>query len=179
MKKTPTNSSNITGMQNEDIFASLGRILSRKGYIIKAKKRLIAKEPLIFSSGDEVEVDFYFQGKPAAPKGMAISAKYQEVGGSADSKVFYEMHVIKNCTPCPSYLLVRGEHWLSKIRARARAWLISQVDGKQLRGVFFTVDDLFRWAGDLPDCTGFDSNRNPQRPLPLMPLSDMEQQGLF
>lgn len=178
MKKTPTNSANITGLQNEDVFATLTKILKRKGYITVPKKRIVAKEPPIFSSGDEVELDFYFEGKPVAPKGMAISAKYQESGGSVDSKVFYEMHVIKKCTPCPSYLLVRGEHWLSKARARARAWLSNEVDGKQLRGVFFTVDDLYKWASSLPDCTGVDSFKNPQRVLSL-PLPEMEQTELF
>jgi hypothetical protein len=156
MRKTLTNSANITGFQNEDIFATLGRILSRKDYLVTTQKSLAAKESPIFSSGEILRVDFYFEGKPAAPNGLAVSAKYQEQDGSADSKVYYEVeYVIKRCMPVPTILLVRGPHWLGEPRKKARNWLTNQVDYKRLREVFYSVDDLYQWASNLPDCTGF------------------------
>lgn len=180
MKKTPTNSANITGFQNEDMFATLGRILSRKGYLVTMQKRLTTKELPIFSTGKELLVDFYFEGKPAAPKGIAFSAKYQEVEGSADTKVYYEVdYIIKRCLKIPCILIVRGDHWLSEQRERARIWLKRQVDGKRLKEVFFSVDDLYQWASNLPDCTGFESNDGQIKPFPILPLSPMEQSELF
>lgn len=180
MKKTPTNSANIGGLQNEDIAATLVRILKRKGYLVAEQKVVKAKELPIFSSGDTLRLDFYFEGKPEASHGMAISVKYQETEGTADSKVYYEInHNIKHCMPCPCVLVLRGDHWLSKVRTRAREWALAQRDGKHLKEVFFSVDDLYKWASNLRDCTGFDSNGGtPGRTLPL-PLPEMEQQGLF
>lgn len=180
MKKTPTNSANIGGFQNEDIFATLKRIVERKGYLAHTQKWITAKEPPIFSSGDKLRVDFYFVGKPVAPRGFAISAKYQEVEGTTDSKVYYEVdYLIKRCIPMPCGLLLRGEFWLSESRRRAREWVLSQKDNKHLREVFFSVDDLIAWASNLPDCTGFDPSTTPGRtpPLPFPPA--MEQGGLF
>lgn len=177
MRKTLTNSANITGFQNEDIFATLSKILTRKGYLVTTQKDLTARESPIFSAGDGLRIDFYFEGKPAAPSGLAISAKYQEVDGTADSKVYYEVdYLIKRCMPVPTILLVRGKHWLGKNREKARIWLTDQIDNKRLRGVFYSVDDLFQWASNLPDCTGFVTINGHARPL-LLP--GMEQKELL
>jgi hypothetical protein len=179
MRKTPTNSANIGGLQNEDIFATLKRIFERKGYLTHTQKWVDAKESPIFSSGDRLRLDFYFEGKPVAPKGFAISAKYQEVEGTTDSKVYYEVdYLIKRCIPMPCALVIRGEYWLSHSRARARRWILAQKDNKHLKEVFFSVDDLYKWASGLPDCTGFDSNGSPGRAIPL-PIPPMEQTELF
>lgn len=177
MRKTLTNSSNITGLENEDIFATLSRILRRKGYLVVTQKILTPRKPMIFSSGNTICVDFYFEGKPAAPNGFAVSAKYQESGGSADTKVYYEVvWAIKECTPVPSVLLVRGDHWLSDARERARIWLKSQIDRRWLKDVFFSVDNLYQWASNFPECTGFDYGNGHARPLPL---PGMEQKELL
>ena len=127
MIKTQTNTSNINGFQNEDIFAMLGQMLQRKGYLTAVQHRLVSKNPPIFSMGNEIRADFYFEGKPAAPNGFVISAKYQEIEGTADSKVYYEVDwIIKKCLPCPAVLLVRGDHWVGYSRQRAREWLESR-----------------------------------------------------
>lgn len=179
MRKIPTNSANITGLQNEDIFATLTRILRRKGYLVTTQKDLTARESPIFAAGKHLRLDFYFEGKPAAPNGLAIEAKYQEVDGTADSKVYYEVdYLIKRCIPVPCVLLVRGEHWLSEKRTRARTWLTDQIDKKHLREVFYSVDNLYQWASNLPDCTGFPPNNGNGHPRPT-PLPGMEQKELL
>lgn len=180
MKRTLTNSANITGLQNEDVFATLSRILARrKGYLVATQKDLAPRKLPIFSSGNILKADFYFEGKPFAPHGFVISAKYQEVGGTADSKVYYEVDwIIKKCMPVPSILLVRGEHWLSEPRERARIWLKEQIDQRWLRDVFFSVDELYTWAGNLPDCTGFTNNIGPNN-SPSMPMVDLLHQSTF
>lgn len=179
MRKTPTNSANITGLQNEDIFATLGKILRRKEYLVTTQKVLVAKESPIFSLGSNLRVDFYFEGKPAAPNGLAISAKYQEIDGTTDSKVYYEVdYLIKRCMPVPTILLVRGPHWLSDNREKARIWLTGQIDNKRLRDVFYSVDDLFQWASNLPDCNGFPSGGNGGHPRPAL-LPGMGQKELL
>lgn len=177
MKKTLTNSANISGFQNEDVFPMLSRILKRKGYLIAEQKNLDAKAPPIFSVNNTIRADFYFEGKPIAPSGFVVSTKYQENDGTADSKVYYEVeYVIKQALPCPAVLLVRGDHWLGNSRQRARKWLENQVDGKRLRGVFFSVDDLVTWASGLPECTGFVYKNGHARPEVL---PGMEQVELF
>lgn len=178
MRKTLTNSANIGGLQNEDIFATLSQMLKRKGYLVATQKIIEAKEAPIFSTGNRLRLDFYFEGKPAAPLGMAVSAKYQEVDGTADKAVYYEVvHVIKRCMPVPCVLLVRGDHWLSKGRAEARGWLLEQKDSRHLREVFFSVDDFYKWAGSLPDCTGVNFNNG--QPNLQLPFTPMEQRELF
>lgn len=175
MRKTPTNSANLTGLQNEDIFATLSKILRRKDYLVTTQKILVAKESPIFSLGNNLRVDFYFEGKPAALNGLAISAKYQEIDGTTDSKVYYEVdYLIKRCMPVPTILLVRGPHWLSDNREKARIWLTDQIDGKRLRNVFFSVDDLYQWASNLPDCTGFVTASGHVRPLPLPGMGQLD-----
>lgn len=175
MRKTPTNSANLTGLQNEDIFATLSKILRRKDYLVTTQKILVAKESPIFSLGNNLRVDFYFEGKPAAPNGLAISAKYQEIDGTTDSKVYYEVdYLIKRCMPVPTILLVRGPHWLSDNREKARIWLTDQIDGKRLRNVFFSVDDLYQWASNLLDCTGFVTASGHVRPLPLPGMGQLD-----
>lgn len=178
MKKTQTNAANISGLQNEDIFATLSKILAiRKGYLVAGQKELVSRVPPIFSAGKIIKADFYFEGKPFAPNGFVISAKYQEVEGTADSKVYYEVDwVIKRCIPVPTILLVRGEHWLSDNRERARIWLKEQIDHKWLKDVFFSVDELYQWASNLPDCTGFTKADKVTTPK-SMPMVDLLQQG--
>lgn len=179
MRKIPT-TAKITGMQNEDLFASLSRILHRKSYLVATQKILTPRKSPIFSSGNTICVDFYFEGKPAAPGGLAISAKYQEIGGTADEKVYYEVEwIIKQCCPVPCILLVRGEHWLSDRRERARKWLKDQIDYKQLKNVFFSADALYQWASDLPDCTGFVYKKNGTARQITLPDTNLEQKGLF
>lgn len=167
MLVTPTNKANYSGFDAESFLTFIGGLLHTKGYLSRKQKTLFCNGNLpIFTNGNKIKTDFYFQGNPVAPNGIAISVKHQDSPGSTEEKLYYEiLWLIKHCYPIPVCVMATGIHWNSPQRIRAREWMISQIDGVKLINVFFSFDDVYEWIRQLPDCTGFNNKSRSQTRL--------------
>lgn len=84
--------------------------------------------------------DFWVQGAPGQPRGLAIEVKWQQSTGSVDEKFPYLALNIQQCYPCPALVIADG----GGQRPGALQWLRGQVAGNLL--AVFTLAEFLAWA---------------------------------
>ncbi len=130
------------------------------GYTVSAQYTLqphqLSEKPLF---SDSIIVDIFVQGMrlPGIDSfnGLVVSVKSQDVGGTAEQKVYYEVdYVLNTCCSIPSILILVGDWWTSGKRNRFIEWANAQRTSGRLSFVFVGFDDFFSFLSKYTDIDG-------------------------
>jgi hypothetical protein len=106
------------------------------------ERLFVAQYPIARSVYDlPLFADFWLDGAPSFPNGLAIEVKWQQSSGSVDEKFPYLVLNIKTRYPCPAIVIADG----GGQRPGALNWLREQVDNQSLLAVA-SLAEFLAWA---------------------------------
>lgn len=105
-------------------------------------KRIFITQHLIARSiyDSPLMTDFWLDGVPSFPNGLALEVKWQQSTGSVDEKFPYLVLNIKTCYPCPAIIIADG----GGQRPGALQWLRGQTDPSLL--AVLSLSEFVAWA---------------------------------
>jgi hypothetical protein len=157
----PSNqTANSSGKQTEQIIEAACNVLRDKGYIVAPQHPYNGKV-----------LDLFIRGIDQYPHGLAISIKNQDVAGTADHKLLYEVDVLDTDIRVPAILLLSGDGFDKRVVNRVK--LRTQ---ERYRSVtIMRMDEFFAMLKRLPKC----KDKNAQTRFEPIPQGDYQQETLL
>lgn len=131
---------NSSGKETEEAIEAICKSLQRKGYIV------VRQYPI----GDK-KIDIFVRGIKEYPDGLIISVKNQDVAGTAEQKLLYEIDVLHtDMGGKPSILLLVGNGFSQKVIDRIE--MRRKTHYRRVVHMFRGIDEFLSWVKRQPKC---------------------------